>query len=235
MNTHISSQFDAELQSIRAQLTHMGGLVEDQLAASLKALSTKDISDVERIIKGDREVDALEVAIDDACVHVIAKRQPTAIDLRLVMAIVKVVKDLERIGDEAKKIAKTVRKIHERGVASPMLNEVDLAHLGDMVLPAVHAVLDAFVRSDAQAAADLVRQDRAIDMQFRAAVRQLVTFMMEDARTITNSLDLIFVAKSIERIGDHVKNIAEYVIYIAEGTDVRHGGIKLDIEDETEI
>lgn len=225
MNDHLSSQFNAELDSIRAQLTKMGGLVEEQLDAALKAVSARDPDHIEEIIKADRAVDALEVAIDDACTHIIARRQPTAIDLRMIIAIIKVVKDLERIGDEAKKIAKTVRKIIERGVSAPLEHEVDLRHLGDMVQPAVHDVLDAFVRTDAVTAADLVRQDREIDVQFRAAVRQLVTFMMEDPRTISTSLDLIFVAKSIERIGDHVKNIAEYVIFIAEGTDVRHGGI----------
>ncbi len=237
MNTHLSSQFDSELDSIRGQLTRMGGLVEEQLAAVLKALSTKEMEMLERIIANDKAIDALEISIDDACTHIIARRQPTAVDLRVIVAIIKVVKDIERIGDEAKKIAKMVRKISERGVVGPLAHEVDLRRMGDQVLPMVQEVFDDFVRMDAVAAAALVLRDREVDVLFRATVRQLVTYMMEDPRTISTSLDLIFIAKSIERIGDHAKNIAEHVIFIADGKDVRHGGLSAsdDLEEGAEL
>ncbi len=233
MSTHLSSQFDSELDAIRAELTHMGGLIEEQLASALKVLTTRDAEAIESIIAGDKAIDALEVAIDNACTHIIAKRQPAAIDLRLIMAIVKAVKDLERMGDEAKKIAKAVRKISERGIGGALAYEVDLRNMGEQVLPMVREVLDAFVRNDGVMAAQIVRRDKEIDLLFRATVRQLVTFMMEDPRTISTSLDLVFIAKSIERIGDHAKNVAESVIYIAEGRDVRHlGEDGLEVESE---
>lgn len=225
MSTHFSSQFDSELDAVRAQLTQMGGLVEQQLQRALQAVATHDVDVVDRVIAGDKEIDALELSIDDACTHIIAKRQPAAIDLRVLLAIIKVVRDLERMGDETKKIAKAVRKISELGMVGPFAHEVDLRHIGEQVLPMVRAVLDAFVRSDAEAAANIVRQDRDIDAQYRATARQLVTYMMEDPRTISTSLDLMFIAKSIERIGDHAKNIAEHVIYISQGRDVRHKGL----------
>ena len=224
MNTHLSGQFDNELDAIRAQLTQMGGLVEQQLSSALMVIGARDPERIERVIAGDKQVDALEIAIDDACIHVIARRQPAAIDLRLVMSISKAVKDIERIGDEAKKIAKSVRKIVERGPGNMPDVEITLRHMGDLVIPMVHDVLDAFVRSDAVAATRVVRQDKEVDLQFRAATRQLVTFMMEDPRTISTALDLIFIAKSLERVGDHAKNIAESVIFIAPGRDVRHQG-----------
>jgi phosphate transport system protein len=225
MNTHFSSQFDLELDAVRAQLTQMGGLVEQQLQHALQAVASHDVALVDRVVAGDKEVDALELSIDEACTHIIAKRQPAAIDLRVLLAIIKVVRDLERMGDEAKKIAKAVRKINELGMVGPFAHEVDLRHVGDQVLAMVHAVLDAFVRSDADGAADIVRKDRDIDALYRATARQLVTYMMEDPRTISTSLDLMFIAKSIERIGDHAKNIAEHVIYISKGRDVRHKGL----------
>ena len=224
MNTHSSSQFDADLDAVRAQLTQMGGLIEEQLKDAIRIITTHDQASVEQIIRNDKGVDALEIEIDDACLHLIARRQPTAVDLRLIMAIVKAVKDMERIGDEAKKIAKAVRKINERGLIGGQASEVDLRHLGDQVTPMVHDVLDAFVRSDADLALSVMRKDRDIDNLFRGCVRQLVTFMMEDPRTISTALDLVFVAKSLERIGDHAKNIAESVIFIAQGRDVRHMG-----------
>lgn len=222
MNQHLSSQFNADLDGLRAQLTSMGGLIEEQLNGALQALTTRDPALIEKVIEGDKPIDALEVAIDNACAHVIAKRQPTAVDLRLVMAIIKAVKDLERIGDEAKKIAKAARKISARVTGAELTHEVDFRGLGEQVIPRVHETLDAFVRTDPVAATRIIVRDTEIDQAFRAAMRQLVTIMMEDPRTISTALDLVFVAKSLERIGDHCKNIAEGVVYVAKGDDVRH-------------
>ncbi len=226
MNVHLSSQFDADLDAIRASLTRMGGLVEEQVRTAMGAFVGRDLSLIERVVAREAEVNALEVELDDACTHLIARRQPTAIDLRMVMGVGKVVTDLERIGDEAKKVAKAKRKLLERESDGAISNLVGLARLGEEVADMLNEVLDAFVRLDAGAAMRVVIRDQDIDRQFRAIFRQLVTYMMEDPRTISTALDVVFVAKSIERMGDHTKNIAEQVIYIAKGRDVRH----LDLE-----
>jgi phosphate transport system protein len=173
----------------------------------------------------------MEIAIDEACIKIIARRQPTAIDLRMIMSAGKTVTDLERIGDEAKKIAKTTLKILERGMSEPISQSVGINTVGDLATNMLHDVLDSFVRLDTEKAMHIARQDKEVDKHFRAIVRQQVTYMMEDPRTITTALDIIFIAKSIERIGDHCKNIAEDVIYIAKGRDVRH--ISLDELERT--
>ena len=226
MNEHSSKQFDAELDAIRANLTRMGGMVEEQVRSAMTAFAEGDHELIEIIISRDQNVDAMEIAIDDACMHIVARRQPTAIDLRMVMSVGKAVTDLERIGDEAKKIAKTTRKILERGMSESIARSLGIQQVGEQTANMLHDVLDAFVRLDTETAASVVRQDKEIDQQFRATVRQLVTYMMEDPRTISTALDIIFVAKSVERIGDHCKNIAEDVIYIAQGRDVRHIGLE---------
>ena len=225
MIEHSSKQFDAELDAIRANLTRMGGLVEEQVRAAITAFSESDHDLIETVILRDQNVDALEVEIDNACTHIVARRQPTAIDLRMVMSVGKVVTDLERIGDEAKKIAKTTRKVLERGTNEIVTRSLGIEQVGEKAAGMLHQVLDAFVRLDVVAAGSIVREDKDVDQQFRATMRQLVTFMMEDPRTISTALDVIFIAKSIERIGDHCKNIAEDVIYIAHGRDVRHIGL----------
>jgi phosphate transport system protein len=225
MTTHTSTQFDSELDAVRAQLTQMGGLVEQQLHGALALLTSRDEESAERLIARDKAIDTLELEIDDAATHIIAKRQPTAIDLRLLIAIIKVVRDLERMGDEAKKIAKAIRKINEQLHTGPLAHEVDLRRIGDRVATMVHDVLDAFVRNDTAEAAAVIRLDSEVNADYRVITRLVVTYMMEDPRTISTSLDLMFVAKSIERIGDHAKNIAEHVIFIAEGRDIRHKGL----------
>jgi phosphate transport system protein len=225
MTTHTSTQFDSELDAVRAQLTQMGGLVEQQLHGALALLTSRDEESAEQLIARDKAIDALELEIDDAATHIIAKRQPTAIDLRLLIAIIKVVRDLERMGDEAKKIAKAIRKINEQLHTGPLAHEVDLRRIGDRVATMVHDVLDAFVRNDTAEAAAVIRLDSEVNADYRVITRLVVTYMMEDPRTISTSLDLMFVAKSIERIGDHAKNIAEHVIFIAEGRDIRHKGL----------
>jgi phosphate transport system protein len=225
MTTHTSTQFDSELDAVRAQLTQMGGLVEQQLHGALALLTSRDEESAEQLIARDKAIDTLELEIDDAATHIIAKRQPTAIDLRLLIAIIKVVRDLERMGDEAKKIAKAIRKINEQLHTGPLAHEVDLRRIGDRVATMVHDVLDAFVRNDTAEAAAVIRLDSEVNADYRVITRLVVTYMMEDPRTISTSLDLMFVAKSIERIGDHAKNIAEHVIFIAGGRDIRHKGL----------
>ncbi len=176
----------------------------------------------------------MEIAIDSDCSHLIAKRQPAAGDLRMVLAVGKTVTDLERIGDEAKKIAKVTRNILERGMSQCLMQTMHIRAMGNQTVAMLHDVLDAFVRGDTAMAARIVRLDKEIDQNFRAIVRQMITFMMEDPRTITTALDVIFIAKSIERIGDHSKNIAEDVIYITMGRDVRHIGLEA-LEREVQV
>jgi phosphate transport system protein len=226
MSEHLSTQFDAELDDLRALLTRMGGLVEEQVRTTTLALAERDADLIDRVISRDTEVDQFEIEIDNVCNHVIARRQPTAIDLRVVMAVSKTVTDLERIGDEAKKIAKAAGKIIERNSRTPCPQVMAIRHMGEQCASMLHDVLNAFVRTDADAALQIVRRDKEIDQNFRSITRELVTYMMEDPRTISNSLDIIFSVKSLERIGDHCKNIAKDVIFIVKGRDVRH--LKLD-------
>jgi phosphate transport system protein len=225
MSEHLSTQFDTELDQIRAYLTRMGGLVEEQVRAAITVFATADRDLIEEVILRDARVDEYEVGIDEACTKLVARRQPTAVDLRMVMGVGKTVTDLERIGDEAKKIAKATRKILDQNMVATASQAVEVRTMGEQVAAMLHDVLDAFVRNDAEAAARVVRRDKEIDQHFRAILRQLVTYMMEDPRTISTALDVIFIAKSVERIGDHCKNIAEDVIYIVRGRDVRHIGL----------
>lgn len=225
MHEHLSTQFDAELDDIRARLTRMGGLVEEQVRGAIYAFAEGDGELVEKVVARDAEVDAHEVELDDACTHVVARRQPTAVDLRMVMSVSKTVTDLERIGDEAKKIAKATRKILERGMRASTPQIMAVRHMGEQCAAMLNEVLTAFVRMDVEMATHIIRQDKEIDQHFRAITRELVTYMMEDPRTITTALDIIFIVKSIERIGDHCKNIAKDVIYIVKGRDVRHLGL----------
>jgi phosphate transport system protein len=226
MHEHLSTQFDAELDDIRARLTRMGGLVEEQVRAATTAFAESDAELVEKIIARDADVDALEIEIDNICAHVVARRQPTAVDLRMIMSVSKTVTDLERIGDESKKIAKATRKILERGLSTNTPQIMAVRHMGEQCAAMLHEVLNAFVRMDAETALQIVRRDKEIDQHFRAITRELVTYMMEDPRTISTALDIIFSVKSMERIGDHCKNIAKDVMYIVKGRDVRH--MKLD-------
>ena len=223
VNEHLSKQFDAELESIRSRVLEMGGLVESQIRRALEGFSSGDRALLDDVIATDRRVNELEVQLDGACSHVIVKRQPAANDLRLIFAITKTVTDLERIGDEAQKIARMGKRIHEReGSDARLTRAADVRHAADVVLSMLRRALDAFARLDCNAAQEVIEQDQLIDAEFQSLLRQLVTYMMEDARTITTSLDVIWVAKAIERMGDHAKNMAEYVIYIVKGTDVRH-------------
>ncbi len=220
---HTSKQFDADLEDIRSRVLQMGGVVETQITAAIEAFSTGSEELISRVIDTERRVNTFEKEIDDACVHVVARRQPAASDLRLIMGVSKVVTDLERVGDEAEKIARMARQIYGRG-ALTIPRSIDVRQTGNKAALMLRRVLDALARLDADEAAKIIAEDKLIDTEFRAIVRQLITYMMEDPRTITTALDIVWIAKAIERVGDHAKNIAEQVIYIVHGTDVRHTG-----------
>ncbi|SIT43230.1 Phosphate-specific transport system accessory protein PhoU homolog [Paraburkholderia ribeironis] len=218
---HLSSRFDADLNLILSKVFEMGGIVESQVVNALQALYHFDLDLVGRILVDERRLNAMEAEVDEECINIIARRQPAARDLRLLMSISKTVTNLERAGDEARKIAKRTRRIAEDGkVRTIDVAEVTLS--GEMAITMLRRALDAFARLDTVAAAQVVRDDGTIDDQFRAFVRKLVSYMNEDPRTISIGLDYLFIAKAIERIGDHATNIAELVIYIVKGTDVRH-------------
>ncbi|HMV00193.1 MAG TPA: phosphate signaling complex protein PhoU [Rhodocyclaceae bacterium] len=219
--SHVSSKFDEDLSRLRSMVLQMGGLVESQISDAIEAYNTGEIASVKSIVETDRKVNDLEKAIDDDCAHVLAKRQPAASDLRLVFGVSKIVTDLERAGDEAKKIAKGVRRIYEAG-HMPIQYGVGVRHVADAALNMLRQALDAFARLDTSAAVDVIRADNEVDVEFKSILRQLITHMMEDPRTITTSMDIIWIARAIERIGDHAKNVGEHVIYIVEGRDIRH-------------
>lgn len=228
---HIFKQYDTELESVRGKVLEMGGLVEQQIAQALEALVNSDINLAKEVIANDRRVNALEVKIDEDCNHIIARRQPTAGDLRTIMMMVKTITDLERIGDEATKIARTAQKIFEEDrMYKPRFNEIKAMVM--LVREMLRTSLDSFARLDVSKTVEVAKQDEQVDEQFRAAMRQLITFMLEDPRTISMSLEVLFVAKAVERIGDHAKNIAEYVVYMVKGKDVRHVSLE-EMERET--
>jgi phosphate transport system protein len=218
---HLSSQFDADLNLLSSRLLEMGGLVESQIAQAMHALDAFDMAIVEQVIEDEHRLNAMEIDIDEEVSNIIARRQPAARDLRLLMSVSKTVTNLERAGDEARKIAKRTRRIAEDGWART-INIAEIKLSGEMASHMVRRALDAFARLDTVAAAQIVHDDHAIDEEFRAFVRKLVSYMTEDPRTISVGLDYLFIAKAIERIGDHATNIAEFIVYIIEGTDVRH-------------
>ena len=227
---HTYKLFDAELEAVRASVLKMGGLVEEQITNAVEALIQGDMKLAEQVDANDHTVNALEVAIDEDCTHIIARRQPTASDLRMVMMVVKTITDLERIGDEAAKIARMARLIHQsERMTLPRFSEVK--YMADMVRDMLRKALDAFARLDATKAVEIARQDQAVDEEFRLNLRHLITFMMEDPRTISVFIDILFVIKAIERMGDHAKNMSEYVVYMVKGKDVRHTSLE-EIEKE---
>jgi phosphate transport system protein len=219
---HSSKQYDMDLEAIRSKVLLMGGMVESQFNDAISCFRTGDIAHAEQVIKGDENVNKLEVSLDDTCSHLIVKRQPAANDLRTVMATLKVITDLERVGDEATKIARTSKNLHERGTVGVLNHYESVRVLAASAAESLHDALDAFARLDDKQAARIISHDDVIDHEFRAITPTMITFMMEDPRTISAALDTLWVAKAIERIGDHAKNIAEYVIYIVEGKDIRH-------------
>jgi phosphate transport system protein len=219
---HITKQYDIELESIRSRVLQMGGLVESQVKLAIDCFESSDMTDAERVINSDRRVNELELELDRAVNNVIARRQPTAGDLRMIMGVAKTITDLERIGDESTKIARAAKWVHDKQVSVRMPRIPDIRASGEIAAGMLRRSLDAFARLDVTTAAAIIKDDAGVDERFRAILRQLITFMMEDPRTISASIDMVWVAKAIERIGDHAKNIAEHVIFIAAGMDVRH-------------
>ena len=218
---HISGQFNAELESLRNQLLAMGGQVEQQLTTALDALMKLDSGVAESIVRNDAEINQMEMTIDDECATIIARRQPTASDLRLVITIIKVNRDLERVGDEAAKVARQAVQLSEGGMSPSSF--VEIRHIGALVGVLLRQSLDAFARLDVTKAIEVVRGDAEVDKEYGSAMRSLVTFMVEDPRNIGAILNEMWALRSLERIGDHACNIAEHVVYLVKGLDVRHG------------
>ena len=221
MDKHISSQFDAELGSVSTRVLELGGLVESQIRHAVYSLSQFNIEVADQVIATEAQVNSMEVEIDRDLSSIIARRQPTARDLRLLIAISKITANLERAGDESEKIARMVKSIIGSGSARALPSS-ELRIASDLASGLLRKALDAFARLDVTEAVSILKEDDLIDAEFDGFVRKLVTYMMEDPRTISASLDLLFVAKAIERIGDHAKNIAEFIIYVVKGADVRH-------------
>ena len=217
---HISAQFDAELEAVKNHLLEMGGKVEQQINRAVDALLNRDSGEAELIISGDQEVNDMEVSIDDECARILARRQPAASDLRLVIAVAKLTTDLERIGDEAAKIARQAIKLSEAG-ESPS-NYTEIRTIAENASAMLRKALDAFARLDVDTAVDVVMSDNKVDALYGTAMRSLVTFMMEDPRAISPVLNEMWALRSLERVGDHASNVAEQVIYLVRGQDVRH-------------
>ena len=225
MAEHISKQFDMELETIRTRVLQMGGLVEQQILSAIDALMSGDIAKFDKVIAEDALVNSMEVTIDDDCQHIIARRQPAASDLRIIITVIKTITDLERIGDEAQKIARMGKTIYQsERYQMPRFREI--RKMAEVALGMLRRALDAFARLDATAALELAEEDMRLDDDFAAELRQLITFMMEDPRTISMSIDTLFISKAIERIGDHAKNISEYVVYLVKGKDIRHTSLE---------
>ncbi|PHS22721.1 MAG: phosphate transport system regulatory protein PhoU [Methylophaga sp.] len=221
---HISQQFEADLQDIRSRVLAMGGLVEQQVGRALKALKKADLELARQVIIDDNEVNNLEMSIDEECIQIIALRQPTASDLRLVSVILKTLTDLERIGDEATSIARKALNLADK--EHPKKSYRELSTMGNHVRGMLRDALDAFARLDVDAAIEVARQDQEVDEEYESFTRTMITYMMEDPRTISRVLDLMWAARALERIGDHARNLCEYVIYLVEGKDVRHLSIE---------
>ena len=228
---HLSTQFDAELSGISNRVLEMGGLVESQVAQAIYALTHFSGETASQVLTQEERVNQMEVEVDRELWAIIARRQPTARDLRLLIAISKTIANLERVGDEAARIARTVQRLINTGVSSRLrLPVADLGFEADLAIAQLRKALDAFARLDTARALEVLKQDDQIDQEFDGLLRKLITYMMEDPRTISSSIDLVFVAKAIERVGDHAKNLAEAIIYVVKGTDVRHTPME-DVEN----
>jgi phosphate transport system protein len=223
---HLSTQFDTELSGISTRVLEMGGMVESQVAQAIYALTNFSGETASQVLAQEELVNAMEIEIDRDLSSIIARRQPTARDLRLLIAVSKTIANLERVGDEAARIARTVQRLINSGVSTRMRLPVNgLAYESELAIAQLRKALDAFARLDVERALEVLKQDDQIDQEFEGLMRKLITFMMEDPRTISASIDLIFVAKAVERVGDHAKNLAEAIIYVVKGTDVRHNSV----------
>ena len=218
MTEHTSKQYDAELESLRTRVLQMGGLVENQIVSAIEGLGAADTQIFKDVIRREKEVNDIELEIDELCNHILARRQPAAVDLRSVIVAIKMIRDLERIGDEAEKVARMGMMIADAG--KHFVPKVDLHRIASNAIAMLRKVLDSYARVNAVSAAEVVKADD----EFKAILRQLITFMMEDPRTISRSIEILFIAKAIERIGDHSKNMSEHVVYMVKGRDVRHQG-----------
>jgi phosphate transport system protein len=219
-DNHISKNFDLELESLRTRVLQMGGMAEQQVRRAIDGLYEGDTQLLETVIRDDERINQMETEIDMLCNQIIARRQPTAIDLRMVVSVMKAISDIERVGDKARKIARLGTSIANAPAGGPV--NVELEHMAETALKMLRLSLDGFARLDVAPVAEAVRLDEQVNAAYRGAARQLITYMMEDPRTITRSLDILSIAKAIERVGDHATNIAEYVVYMVKGLNVRH-------------
>ncbi|PHS73038.1 MAG: phosphate transport system regulatory protein PhoU [Porticoccus sp.] len=220
LDQHISRQFNEDLEEIRTSMLEMGGLVERQVADAIRALEDADSTLADKVMEVESRIDSMEMDIDDTCTTLIARRQPAASDLRMVLAVSKTLRDLERIGDEANKIAKMAILLSEQGSAPRGYTEV--RHIGNCVRKMLNDALDAFSRFDAESAIATMKEDRQVDMDYKSALREMITYMMEDPRSISRSMNILWTLRSLERIGDHAKNICEHIVYLVQGRDIRH-------------
>ena len=220
MSRHISEQYDAELEIVRRRLMEMGGMVEQQLRDAITAISTYDAELAATVIERDHEVNRFEVTLDEQCIHIIARRQPTATDLRLLVTVMKSSTDLERIGDEANRIAKMARELSKLNYQNNIYGET--ARLSELATTMVSRALDALARLDTREALDLIAADKQVDEEYRSVIEMLARSMTANPDSVERDLHLIWVARALERIGDHAKNISEYVLYLVEGRDIRH-------------
>lgn len=220
---HISQQFNEELEQVKNRLLEMGGLVEQQLTDAILSLINADSEMAQKVIDADKKINLMETDLDEECTGILARRQPAASDLRLVISVMRAVNDLERVGDEAAKIAKLAIKLCEEGEAPK--GYVEIRHIGDRVIKMTQAALTAFARLDAESALKVAREDKEVDLDYASAMRELVTCMMEDPRSISRVLSVMWSLRALERIGDHARNIAEDVIYLVKGKDVRHSSL----------
>ena len=231
---HISRKYDEALEDVRTSVLEMGGLVEEQITNALAALAEFDSEIGERVVRDDYKINRLEVQIDEECTRILALHQPAASDLRLVIAIIKTITDLERMGDEAEKIGRTAIRL--AGGAPRRNRYAGVRNLGRHVQQMVHQALDAFARLDVEAAVDIAREDKTVDLEYAACMRELVTYMMEDPRRISEVLDMIWCARALERIADHAKNIGEYIVFLVKGKDIRHTSLEhKELQAQSEV
>jgi phosphate transport system protein len=220
---HISQQYNIELEAIRTHLSEMGGMAQRQVNDAIQSLIDADVERAEQVVRADSRVNSMEMSIDEECIRILARRQPAASDLRLVIAVTKAITDLERVGDEAAKIARLAIDQHKNGL-SPR-GYIEVRHIGGLVSRMLQDALDAFARMDVEMAINVVQADRTVDMEYSTAMRELMTFMMEDSRSISRVLNIMWCLRALERIGDHSRNLAQYIIYLVNGHDVRHASL----------